>query len=95
MTMHITIEHHNKSFNIALSGKEGRDPFFVLKGCRIVDGQKGRFISVPSTKMESGKYWNHAYLSESFQSEVLKAFDASTPKAAQKSAPPADEDIPF
>jgi DNA-binding cell septation regulator SpoVG len=93
--MHITIEHHNKSFNIALSSKDGRDPFFVLKGCRIVDGQKGRFISVPSVKMESGKYWNHAYISEGFQAEVLKAYDASTQKAATKAAAPADDDIPF
>ena len=93
--MHITIENHDKSFNIALSGKEGREPFLVLKGCRIVDGAKGRFISVPSRKLDSGKYWNHAYISEPFQAEVLKAYDATMPKQSTRQQPAADEDIPF
>lgn len=89
--MHIGIEHHDKSFNIALASKEGNEPFMVLKGCRIVDGSKGRFISVPSKKLDSGKYWTHAYISEQFQVAVLKAYDDSTPKPRRTD----DSDIPF
>lgn len=94
--MHIQIEHHDKSFNIALASKEGKEPFLVLKGCRIVDGQKGRFVSVPSKKLDSGKYWNHAYISEQFQLAVIDAYDASAPKpAAHRAAVDDASGVPF
>ena len=103
--MHINIEHHDKSFNVALSSKQGADPFLVVKGCRIVDGQKGRFVSWPSKKLDSGKYWNHCFSSDAFSAAVIKAHDESIPKpAAKKSAAAAastgfvddmDDDIPF
>lgn len=59
-------------FNVSLAGGEGKEPFLVIKGCRIVSGSKGEFVSWPSTKNEkTGKYWNHVYASEAFASAVL------------------------
>lgn len=55
--MKITIEHHDKTFNVALSNGD-KDPFLVVKGCRVVDGQKGRFVSGPATKGQNGQFWN-------------------------------------
>lgn len=89
--MQITIEHHDKSFNVALSSKAGAEPFLVIKGCRIVDGSKGRFISWPAKKMDSGKYWHHVYATEAFVVAVIKAYDESAPTRAR----PDDSDIPF
>ena len=34
----------------ALATAEGREPFIVVKGCRIVDGKNGAFVSWPATK---------------------------------------------
>jgi len=73
--MHITIEHHDgkyPSFNVCLSSKEGTEPFLTIKGCRIAEGSKGKFVSWPSTKNEkTGKYWNHVYANEKFAQAVL------------------------
>lgn len=78
----ITIEHFNDQFNVCLASKAGNTPFITIKGCRLVDGQKGRFVSFPSRKLDSGKYWNHVYASDDFQAAVIKAYDESKP--AQK-----------
>ena len=91
--MKITIEPHGDNFNVALSSGEGKEAFLVIKGCRIVEGQKGRFISFPAKKMDSGKYWNHVYASEGFQTAVLKEYDAAqstAPKSAAKA-----QDVPW
>ena len=96
--MHITIQHHNDQFNIDISSKPGADAFLSIKGCRIVDGQKGRFVSFPSRKQESGKYWSHVWASDRFQVAVIDAYDASKRKqAAAKAAKQVeeDDDIPF
>ena len=80
--MKITIEHFDgkyPSFNVALASSEGKDAFLVVKGCRVVDGPKGRFVSGPSRKLESGKYWNHTYFSDDFSTAVLKAHDEQKP----------------
>jgi DNA-binding cell septation regulator SpoVG len=91
--MHITVELHEKTFNVCLASKEGKEPFLVVKGCRVVNGQKGRFVSGPATKMDTGKFFNYSYMSESFQQAVLKAYDDSTPTTIR--AAPVDSDIPF
>ena len=73
--MKVTIEHHSgqyPSFNINLHNVEGAEPFLTIKGCRIVDGQNGPFISYPSRKMDNGKYWNHVYGGEKFNAHVLE-----------------------
>lgn len=98
--MAISIEHHDgkyPSFNVNLSQKEGSEPYLTIKGCRIVQGQKGAFISWPATKNEkTGKYWNHVWATDAFNSAVMAAYDASKPKAKQA---PKDDDfkdsIPF
>lgn len=100
--MHISIEHHNDQFNICLHSQEGRDAFLVIKGCRLKDSEKGRFISFPARKLDSGKWWNHVYASEAFQGQILKALDASKPQAPQRThaqmkrgSMDDDSDVPF
>lgn len=101
--MHISIEWFDGArpqFNVALSSVEGREPFLVIKGCRIVDGSKGPFVSWPATKNEkTGKYWNHCYASEPFNAAVLAEAEKTQPREeSQRGKPrqdPADDDIPF
>ncbi len=88
--MKITIEHFGgdrPQFNVAVASKEGAQPFITIKGCRIVDGRDGPFISWPATKNEkTGKYWQHVWASEPFAAAVLAE--------ARKGAQGADE-APF
>lgn len=97
--MKISIEHfqgERPQFNVSLASGEGKEPFLVIKGCRIVDGSKGQFVSWPAKKMESGKYWNHVFASEAFATAVLQEALRSAPKPETKRAQaPSDDDIPF
>jgi len=109
--MNITIEHHDgqyPSFNIMLHSVEGAEPFLTIKGCRIVQGSNGPFISYPSRKMENGKYWNHVYAGEKFNAQVLELAQGGQPerRPPPRPAPPKssggggsrhdeDRDIPF
>jgi len=71
--MEITIDWHDNQFNVNLHGAPGADPFLSIKGCRIVEGSKGQFVSYPATKNEkNGKWWNHVYGGEKFNEAVLK-----------------------
>lgn len=79
--MHISIEHHRDQFNVALSSAAGKEAFLVIKGCRVKDSDRGRFVSWPARKLDSGKWWNHVYASEGFVSAVLKAYDEQQPPA--------------
>lgn len=104
--MKIQIKHfdgQHPSFNVQLFN-EGTEPFLEIKGCRIVSGANGEFVSWPSRKLDSGKYWNHCYASESFNAAVLKLAQKSAapkaPPARPKPAPSSgfddmDDDIPF
>lgn len=92
--MKISVQQFDNQFNVQLASKEGADPFLTIKGCRVVDGSKGRFVSWPAKKMESGKYWNHVYASEQFQAAVLAAYDEAAPKT-RKAAPADDSDVPW
>ena len=68
-------------FNVSLASAEGKEAFLDIKGCRIVDGSKGPFVSWPATKNEkSGKWWNHVYGSEAFNLAVIEAAEAARPK---------------
>lgn len=94
--MKITVKHfagQYPSMNVGLSSAEGREPFLEIKGCRIVSGAKGEFISWPSRKQDDGKYWNHVWGSEEFQAAVLKEAQKSAPKAAAKVE--LDDSAPF
>jgi DNA-binding cell septation regulator SpoVG len=91
--MHITIKHFDgkyPSFNVLLHSKEGQEEFITIKGCRIVDGQKGPFVSWPATKGNDGKYWQHIWANEKFSAVVLsKAQEANRPaKRQDDDAPP-------
>ena len=95
--MHTSIEHIEgkyPSFNVSLHAAEGAEPFLVVKGCRIVEGQKGPFVSGPATKnATTNKYWNHTYFGDKFQAHVLKLAQAAAKPAARHSTD--DQDIPF
>lgn len=93
--MKITVEHKERDFNVALSSKDGAEPFLIIRGCRVVDGSKGRFVSWPSRKTEAGKWWSHCYSSDAFTQAVLKEYDATVPKAPTGDKAYADQDIPF
>jgi DNA-binding cell septation regulator SpoVG len=97
--MRITIEHfpgERPQFNVSLSSGEGKQPFITIKGCRIVDGSNGPFISWPARKLDTGKYWNHVYASDAFSAAVLAEAQKTQTKAAPKSRnTEADSDIPF
>ena len=69
-------------FNVSLSSAPGKEAFLDIKGCRIVDGAKGPFVSWPATKNEkTGKWWNHCYGSEAFNDAVMAEAQLSKPKA--------------
>jgi DNA-binding cell septation regulator SpoVG len=88
--MHLTIEQHDKQFNVCLSSAAGKEPFLVVKGCRVVDGSKGRFISWPARKKDDGGWWNHVYASEGFQAAILAELDKGQPKRRSR-----DDEPPF
>ena len=81
--MEIIVEHFDgkyPSFNIGLASGPNVEPFLSIKGCRIVDGSKGPFVSYPARKDDkTGKYWNHVWGSEKFNAAVLQKAQASQP----------------
>lgn len=101
--MHVTVkwfEGKYPSFNVGIASAEGKEEFLSIKGCRIVNGQNGEFISWPATKNEqSGKYWNHVWASDAFGSHVLKLAKESQPQHSQPPRQPARNDfasdVPF
>lgn len=97
--MKISIEHFSgkyPQFNVSLATAEGKEPFIVIKGCRIVSGSKGDFVSWPSRKQDDGKYWNHVYASEGFAAAVLQEAQKSAPKATARASSRDDmSDVPF
>lgn len=96
--MHITIEHHAgqyPSFNVNLHSKPGMDSFLSIKGCRIVSGGNGPFVSYPSRKNEqTGKYWNHVWANEGFNAEILRLAQTSAPPAPPPRPAPAPSRAP-
>ena len=89
--MHISIENFEKGFNVSLHTTPEKEPFLVIKGCRIANGKNGEFVSWPATK-NGDKWWNHVYASEAFAGKVLETYKDSQPKKSKS----VDEDsIPF
>lgn len=78
--MKISVEHRDRDFNLSLSSKEGAEPFLTIRGCRIVDGAKGQFVSYPARKTDDGKWWNHVKASDAFNSAVIAEAAKSAPK---------------
>lgn len=100
--MHLTIELHDDQFNVQLASKAGEDHFLAIKGCRIVNGANGPFVSFPSRQMTNGKWWSHAWGSDKFQAAILKAHAEASKggkkapsKKAAKADADADADVPF
>lgn len=90
--MKITVKHfagQYPSFNVALHSTETSEPFMEIKGCRMVNGSNGEFVSWPSRKQEDGKYWNHVYASDAFNAAVLKVAKNSAPAAPPQAPRPA------
>lgn len=92
--MKIIIEPHGDQFNVSLASGEGKQPFITIKGCRLVDGAKGQFVSWPARKLDSGKWWNHVYASDGFQAAVVAEVNKVQPAKARR-AETADDDVPF
>ena len=89
-------------FNVSLSSAEGKAAFLTVKGCRIIQGRDGEFISWPATKnAKTEKYWQHVWASEPFAAAVLAEAKASMPKqdtrthGERKRMDTATDDIPF
>lgn len=99
--MNITIEHHRDQFNVALSTPNADEPFITIKGCRIVNGSNGEFVSWPARKQDNGKWWNHVYASEKFAAAVLSAYNKSKAEAPRARPAPSrqpagmDDEPPF
>lgn len=79
--MQINCTWFGDNFNVELSSQQGKEPFLVIKGCRIKDGQKGEFVSWPANppKEHGGKWWNHVYASEAFAVAVIEAAKKAQP----------------
>lgn len=101
--MKISVEHFDgkyPSFNVSLAS-EGKEPFLTIKGCRIADGSKGKFVSWPARKQDDGKWWNHVYASDAFNAAVLEEAMKTMPrqpvggKGAQGKVYQTRDDVPF
>ncbi len=83
--IHLTVEWFSESkypsFNLNLHSKEGAPSFITVRGCRIVEGKDGPFVSYPAQKNEkTGKWWNHVQGSDRFNDEVLLLAKAKMPQ---------------
>jgi len=104
--MRVVIEksQSGKTFGIALMDADD-NPYLVVKNCKIAKRADGNeFVSPPSSKLEDGKWLNHAYISADLQETVLATLNAmELTKEAANQAPPQpqpeadkfDDDIPF
>ena len=94
--MHIMIIWHDKQFNVDIAASEQREAFLSIKGCRLVEGSSGTFVSFPSRKNEqTGKYWNHVWANPAFQAEIVKHAKASQQQASKANEPFDKDEIPF
>ena len=105
--MKIIIEHfggERPQFNVKLASADGKEPFLTIKGCRLVSGRDGQFVSWPATKNEkTGKYWSHVWGSDAFASAVIaEALKAAPPEPDKRTLSERkarkvddDSDIPF
>lgn len=96
--MEITVKWFNDSFNVGLASKAGAEEFLSIKGCRIKEYDGKTFVGFPAQKNEkTGKWWNHVWASDKFQSAVIeKALEGRPNNPRSNPAPPdEDSDIPF
>jgi DNA-binding cell septation regulator SpoVG len=82
-------------FNVSLHTAAGKDAFLTIRGCKMMNGSKGPFVSWPATKNEkTEKWWNHVVSSKEFGAAVLAEVSKAAPPKA-KPAPDDDSEIPF
>lgn len=95
--MHVSVKWFNQNFNVSFAKEKGGEDFLSIKGCRIVNGQNGPFVSYPSQKKSDGSgYWNHVWASDAFNNHVLKLAQESQPSQSQQKKDDLDGDsIPF
>lgn len=104
--LQVDVEHKDgkyPSFDLILRTGEGKDPFMIVRGCRVVSGANGEFVSYPSRKTEQGKYWNHVWAHSEFNEMILKKAKSAPPAAPRQQQPQRqadplegmDDDIPF
>jgi len=84
--MKLSIAWHDDKFNIEFTRPNEDKAFLSIKGCKIVEGKSGPFISMPSSPKKSGGFWNHAWADEKFQSAVMQ-MARPLAKAPPKPAP--------
>lgn len=85
--MKISIEHKGERFNIGISNGD-KEPFLVIKGCKVIQGAKGPFVSGPAEKKKDGSgWWNHTFMSQEFQAAVIEAFESDAPPKAPPARP--------
>lgn len=94
MSLHVqTVWKTDDQFNVELCSKEGAEAFLSIRGCRIVSGSKGEFVSFPATKNQStNKYWNHVWANEKFAAAVLAK--AKESRQSSRGSRSRDEDEP-
>lgn len=91
--MKVEVQLFPDQFNVLLSTKEGVQPFLTIRGCRVVEGRNGRFVSWPARKTEKG-FWNHCLASDSFAAHVLEVYDAAAPKQPTRQVAEMADDLP-
>lgn len=101
--MKISIKWFGNQFNVGLAN-DGKDEFLSIKGCRLISGPKGEFVSWPSAKKDDGTYWKHVWGSDEFQAAVIREAKKSQPQEpvkqrdkaeAWKAGAPVNDDVPF
>lgn len=97
--MRVVIEksQSGKTFGIALMDADDK-PYLVIKNCKIAKrGDGNEFVSPPSSKLDDGKWLNHAYISADLQETVLATLNAmqNTQAAVSQADPDFDDDISF
>lgn len=63
-----TWSNENVSCDVTLSVAKAE--LVTIYGIRIVEGTKGKFLSMPARKGSDGKYYSHAYIADE---DVYKA----------------------
>ena len=95
--MEIRIKWHGDQFNVELASGPDKDEFLSVKGCRLKEYEGKQFVATPATKSEkTGKWWNHAWFSDAFQSQVIKLAQESQPRSEPSGGGiDPDDSIPF
>ena len=97
----IKIENLNleyKTFTVEFLRSSG-ETFCAVKNCRMVQGEKGAFVSGPAKKTKDDKWFNLVYFDKGIQADILEAYNLAVMAAdiieEEKPLLDPDDDIPF